>query len=57
MIPMQFSEGNYYSMIDCPRCDKDGPHFFVYERREAGVVFQCETCLALFTDTSPIRTA
>ncbi|MBP2376464.1 ribosomal protein L37AE/L43A [Paeniglutamicibacter psychrophenolicus] len=46
------AQSNQYSMLDCPHCDKAGPHFFIHERRKTGIVFQCEQCLAMFTDPS-----
>ena len=45
------ADGHLYSMEDCLRCDKPGPHFLRDQRSDD--VFQCDQCFAMFTDSTP----
>jgi hypothetical protein len=48
MAVMVDGAGNRWTMLDCPRCDKPGPH------ANAGLgnsdVFECDRCFAPMTD-------
>jgi hypothetical protein len=43
-------DGGLYSMDDCLRGDKPGPHFLADQRRDD--VVHCEQCFAMVTDRS-----
>lgn len=46
-------DGTVYSMMDCPTCDKSGPH--AHWEGFGEFVFQCDQCFMGFTDR-PQRT-
>lgn len=41
------ADGNLYTMLDCPMCDKAGPHYLAEGRHN---LFQCDQCMAMFGD-------
>lgn len=47
------SGGSAYSMMDCPTCDKSGPH--MPWEGSGQFVFQCEQCFMGFTDRPRIN--
>jgi hypothetical protein len=45
------TDGTVYSMLDCPTCDKSGPH--AHWEGKGEFVFQCAQCFMGFTDGPP----